>query len=684
MAEDEFATIRVKRDTAALLNADSTPPFEGEIVYDTTAGALKIGDGSSSFSQLPDLRKQFSNVVTVAKTGKKGFADFICSDSAYSSDDECIQAAIDYCATNNLTELFIGPGTYTPLAQINVTHNIHIYCSKNTFWIWTKTTVDAYAMINARGSLSSTLTASSDIIIGADSVTVSSTTEVSAGDLILIYDDTLWNPIDSTFQTLKTGELHEVIDADDTTIYFADSSIHAYSVTNNFKIGVIKPISVIIENIDASGIDSTSAQILINLVYNKNTIIRNCKTDHIGYTSVYIWDSLGVNVEKCYITRNLNTGYGYGISAVNSSAHIYIHDNTVTYCKHCVSVVSNYTIGEARDIRVYNNDVIGGGANHTIDAHECTESFYVYNNIIRSKYSSGRYGIKSGAKITKVTNNIFYDCCGVGIRGSIQNTIFSVENNYLFNGGYLFSDAPEESFTNTVKYANISNNHLFNCRFYMVYTAKSNTIDIVNNTMDQASSYYGIRIHNATDGKIYDNTLSNQNRSAIYLLNCSNLTINGNQIEDCNLGNNTLAGWNDGIALMGSSNIQVTNNRISNPSGLAYYCILENGTSNSNTIENNTVGGATHSQILKIGSSTTLWKNLGHRTENTGIATILMSGTSIVVEHGLVAAPTRINVTPFGDVGYCWADTFTSTQFTIHCSTAPASDVDVSWSVQVV
>lgn len=70
-------TFKLKRDTSANWSAhDATSiPADGEPVVDTDTGAFKIGDGTSKFSELPNIRKQFQNVITVAKTGKPGTAD---------------------------------------------------------------------------------------------------------------------------------------------------------------------------------------------------------------------------------------------------------------------------------------------------------------------------------------------------------------------------------------------------------------------------------------------------------------------------------------------------------------------------------------------------------------------------------------------------------------------------------
>ena len=64
---------------------------------------------------------------------------------------------------------------------------------------------------------------------------------------------------------------------------------------------------------------------------------------------------------------------------------------------------------------------------------------------------------------------------------------------------------------------------------------------------------------------------------------------------------------------------------------------------------------------------------------NSGTATIPAGSTSVTVNHGLAGTPTIVTVTPSADIGDVWVDSVTSTSFTIHCETAPSSDVTVYW-----
>lgn len=74
------------------------------------------------------------------------------------------------------------------------------------------------------------------------------------------------------------------------------------------------------------------------------------------------------------------------------------------------------------------------------------------------------------------------------------------------------------------------------------------------------------------------------------------------------------------------------------------------------------------------------------KVKNSAAATIAPAGTSIVVSHGLVATPSRVIVSPITDAGIAiryWADTYTSTQFTIHCSPATTNALIFDWKAQV-
>lgn len=198
-------------------------------------------------------------------------------------------------------------------------------------------------------------------------------------------------------------------------------------------------------------------------------------------------------------------------------------------------------------------------------------------------------------------------------------------------------------------------------------------------TADNTSIY----VSSVNKGNINGNIIQNSYGSGIQLWNCSQLKIAENTIESPNRSTLSGSAFESGIALTDCTYNYITGNKIIDADGNQRYGVCEYGTSDNNTIKNNNISGANVAQITKLGANTKIALNDGYTTENTGTATIVATTTSIVVPHGLALAPTNVIVTPRGNIGSVWADTFTATQFTVHCSTAPASDTIVGWSAVV-
>jgi len=67
---------------------------------------------------------------------------------------------------------------------------------------------------------------------------------------------------------------------------------------------------------------------------------------------------------------------------------------------------------------------------------------------------------------------------------------------------------------------------------------------------------------------------------------------------------------------------------------------------------------------------------------NDGTATIKAGDTSVTVNHGLVATPSKILVTPYADTKF-WVSNKTSTSFDINIPAALGADADFDWEAEV-
>lgn len=676
----EDVPVQVARDTDAILAARTDPFLEGQLIYNKTTGATKIGDGSSLYADLPDIRKQFQNVVTVAKSGKKGFADFICSDSRWGgSDSACIQAAIDYCAAHDIIELWIFDGTYIFSIKVSITHDITIRGIGKVIFQSSQPSGGLPEIIDFSGSKITTITGS-DVLAGNTSITVSDASNIQIGDLLLISDNTKWNVID--YPNLNTGELHEVDYISGSSVSFIDGLLHSYTATNSLSIDVIRPISALVYNIEFKGTSNTVVGGLVQFEYCKCSSVLNCTFGADGYYGVSITNSLNTRIHKNKCKNFKGSGYGYGIVVNDASAHTCISDNTMSQCRHNIASGGHAAVGQPRDIRVINNNLNGANMDggHVVDAHSCVESIYVLNNTIDGNTD---FAFCSGAKVSVFCGNILSNGCGVTTRGTLQDMVFVIEDNTAYHCTYMFLDTLTTG--GSVALAKLTNNQMLYTDGYLAYTKITQNVQISNNFIDKTSDYYGMYFTNLMTGNISNNSVNNTHRAGLFLISCQNVNICNNEILNPNQHNESDAAWGSGITLTHCLNCKIKDNTIRDNYSHMKYCIYENGTSNNNKILHNNLSGAVVKPISILGANTKIISNYGYTTENTGTATILASATSIIVSHGLALAPTKIVATPYGNVGNCWVDpaSITATRFTLYCATAPIVDTLVAWSVVV-
>ena len=87
--------------------------------------------------------------------------------------------------------------------------------------------------------------------------------------------------------------------------------------------------------------------------------------------------------------------------------------------------------------------------------------------------------------------------------------------------------------------------------------------------------------------------------------------------------------------------------------------------------------------ISDSGTDTIIKYNRGYTTENSGTATIASGSTSVTVAHGLANTPSKVIVTPRGNVGAVWVSSRDTTNITIECETAPSADTLVDWYAEL-
>jgi hypothetical protein len=146
--------------------------------------------------------------------------------------------------------------------------------------------------------------------------------------------------------------------------------------------------------------------------------------------------------------------------------------------------------------------------------------------------------------------------------------------------------------------------------------------------------------------------------------NLSNSTVVGNRVEG------TVGSGIDFLNFPGAgkcNGLVVAENLVdfTTAYGISVQAGCNNNLIQNNDVQNNPSGGITNG-----GSSNNVRYNIGYKTENQGSATISAS-TTVVVNHGLVGAPTSVTVTSQANgYGTVWVTSVSSTQFTIAVTTS--------------
>jgi hypothetical protein len=261
----------------------------------------------------------------------------------------------------------------------------------------------------------------------------------------------------------------------------------------------------------------------------------------------------------------------------------------------------------------------------------------------------------------------------IGLEGSCEGNV--IEGNFIYNSGMIkLSDGPQHT---SRRNAVVGNVVLY---AYGGVLDMNGMGDVIANNIIFRTRRYGIEgcfdrctiAHNILIETNYNNfpvTVGGQNHTegGIVLLNSSAVQSPSSTLV---IGNLLYTSRQPFTSPRGTTEIGYTG-------GILIDTSYKNVTIAWNTLDN------TYESIIDFGTGTVKKQNRGYPTEASGTATIPAGSTSVTVNHGLAAAPSKVLVTPAGNLGAIWVSNITSTSFTINCSTAPTADTAVYWYAEV-
>lgn len=204
----------------------------------------------------------------------------------------------------------------------------------------------------------------------------------------------------------------------------------------------------------------------------------------------------------------------------------------------------------------------------------------------------------------------------------------------------------------------------------------------------QCTNSPGWAFVNVLDASVTGSNSDSADQNAMLLSN-SPITVTGFIARNFN----TSGGGYAGINLLNTVGANITGCDLRTDNGTggsSTWGIAENGTSNFNNIQCNTMlktTGATALSALIVGANTTCRDNIGFVTESAGSVTINASSTTAVVNHGLGLTPNlgEIALTVGAQLtgGIAFVTNATGAQFTINIP-SQASNVTIGWQAHIL
>ena len=359
-------------------------------------------------------------------------------------------------------------------------------------------------IVSAAGSQFDEVRTAADPGAGANAISVDDASGLRAGDLIIIYDNTQWNPWDDGwYRDVTNGELHLVEGVSGTTITTKDPLLHGYSGAKGARVQFIRPVSVSVEGVEIIGGDNKGGYTGISLRYTVDSSVNGCHIENAGNRGIMVMDCYETLITNNTIEGSEKKGYGYGVDVHQTSAYTRIIDNHIEKCRHAITHVSYIAYpGVQRDTYIEGN-YLSATVSHTVDAHPCAESMYIYDNEITHAYGN-KYLINNGARYCEVKGNYLHDGSGARKRQDSKQDAYIISDNTFEN----VKDCADSTSRGSFESFEFTNNVCRDCPGSMVVIKNAKAFEVSGNTYEGAMGVEAISAKGSADGVVEGNTFS--------------------------------------------------------------------------------------------------------------------------------------------------------------------------------
>jgi len=414
-----------------------------------------------------------------------------------SSASAVIQAAVDAVPAGGVVE--IQQGTYTISDSVLAEKSVTLRGIGNP----ALKSGDSL-IISATGSQFDEVRLAADPGAGTRTISVADASGLEAGDLIIIYDDTQWNPWDAGwYRDVTTGEMHLVESVSGTAITVKDPLLHGYSSSKNARVQFIRPVSVTVEGVEIIGGDNKGSYTGISMRYTADSVIKNCHIENAGNRGIMVMDCYETLITQNTIEGSEKKGYGYGVDVHQTSAYTRIIDNHIERCRHAITHVSYIAYpGVQRETYIEDN-YLSATVSHTVDAHPNCESMYIYNNEITHAYAN-KYLINNGARYCEVKGNYIHDGYGARKRQDSKQDSYIISGNTFEN----VNDCADSTGRGSFESFEFTDNVCKDCPGAMVIIKNAESFKVSGNAYDGAKGADAISATGSSNGIVEGNSIN--------------------------------------------------------------------------------------------------------------------------------------------------------------------------------
>lgn len=498
----------------------------------------------------------------------------------YANDAACIQAALDYSKSGDTITIREG-NYYITKGIFQKDKNLNIIGEGNvTFYI--QTSEKEINEIYFGGSLVTSNTLYTDARKGSSQVTLTDAYQVRPNDLIKIWKNVQWCPLDypDNYPGQMTGEIYAVKSVNENVVTLNEPLLRDYNLSDTVQVEVYRPVQVNIKNIRLEDTGATMSHHGLVMQYCKDSSVTNSWFNNSGFGAICLYSCFNVDISNNEIYNSLLPGSGYGVNVASGSALVNIENNHIENCRHAITANSAELKSLNRDIFITDNTLIGAkitGSN-VIDAHANTINFVVTGNRIYPQITPETlqyctlydyryiqelpyyFAFSDGTQHSVFSDNeVFGGFGGIFKRGAVNDGVHIYENN-RFNGilGNMY-EGGNGTDSKLIIRNNIQNSGMHGVIF--PFEGSFRDILISGNTFSNLS-HQGIYQKFLIDGvnlEISDNTFENIKQDGIYI-DGNSFTNSVVKIQNNNLINVSSSNSPSGITIKNIQNPEVTKN----------------------------------------------------------------------------------------------------------------------------